>query len=118
MPSYLNAHRNRLCRRPQDPTLDFFGFAVKAQDLLNVAAQFELLGVHIGRCKEPSLYRLEPLAQLSAPKWAKTLGWSSKDDSMLLVGVHTHGLNNWERIIRDPALGLQEKLAGTDICVI
>lgn len=36
--------------------------------------------------------------------------WDSKDDAMLLVGVHKFGYGSWIQIRDDPLLGLQNKL--------
>ena len=39
--------------------------------------------------------------QLSIPKWGKACGWSPRDDAMLMLGVHWHGLAHWENIAAD-----------------
>ena len=39
--------------------------------------------------------------QLSIPKWGKACGWSARDDAMLMLGVHWHGLAHWENIAAD-----------------
>lgn len=39
--------------------------------------------------------------QLSIPKWGKACGWTARDDAMLMLGVHWHGLAHWENIAAD-----------------
>lgn len=44
-------------------------------------------------------FRLD--AVLTVPKWGKSCEWKPKDDSMLMLGVHWHGVAHWERIAAD-----------------
>lgn len=105
----------------QDVLLDFFGAAIKAQDLLNHLSQMRLLARKVDAImaagRDPSRsFRLEAAGVPPPPKWGKDprINWEVKDDAMLLLGVYYHGLGHWEEIIADDRLGLKDKLA----CVV
>eukprot|EP00027_Filamoeba_sp_ATCC50430_P005766 CAMPEP_0168547732 /NCGR_PEP_ID=MMETSP0413-20121227/4191_1 /TAXON_ID=136452 /ORGANISM="Filamoeba nolandi, Strain NC-AS-23-1" /LENGTH=886 /DNA_ID=CAMNT_0008578001 /DNA_START=270 /DNA_END=2931 /DNA_ORIENTATION=+ len=49
------------------------------------------------------------LSVKSVRDWA--CKWSSRDDAMLLYGVHKHGFGNWEAIQQDKSLGLSKKIS-------
>jgi len=94
-----------------DPQLDFFGVPVKAADLLTIVDKLDMLHKKLAVYKDrPGQYRLETASQLTAPKWGSAIGWTPRDDAMLLMGVHLHGLGSFEKIANDPGLGLEEKL--------
>ncbi|MEW5309897.1 MAG: hypothetical protein WDW38_001742 [Sanguina aurantia] len=79
--------------KAEDAILDFFGVAVKAQELLTHVSQFRMLARRISGLKDPpSLFKLDAGSQLPPPKWGKLLGWTAREDAMLLLGVHDHGL--------------------------
>jgi len=95
----------------REPLLDFFGAGIKAADLLNVIGKLKLLASKVEPYRQkPGLYRLDTAAQMPIPKWAAPMGWTPRDDAMLLLGVHIHGLNNWDKIAADETLGLSSKL--------
>lgn len=48
----------------------------------------------------------------SAPKWGRAIGWTPRDDAMLLLGIYWHGMAHWEHVAADARLGLSAKLAG------
>jgi chromodomain-helicase-DNA-binding protein 1 len=96
--------------------LDFYGAAVKAQELLNHVSSMKMLAKKVDALtaagQDPvRTFRLEANCIPPAAKWSKQLGWSTKDDAMLLLGVHFHGLGHWEAIIKDDRLGLSGLLA-------
>lgn len=43
---------------------------------------------------------------LTVPKWGKSCDWKPKDDAMLMLGVHWHGVAHWENIAADDRYGL------------
>jgi hypothetical protein len=45
---------------------------------------------------------------VAAPNWEK---WTSKDDVLLLIGIHKHGIGNWDKIQQDKDLGLSRKIS-------
>lgn len=97
--------------------LDFFGAAVKAEELLNHCGALKLLAKRVDALaaagQDPvRSFRLDAGSIPPAVKWGKQLNWSTKDDAMLLLGVHYHGLGHWEAIIKDERLGLGSLLAG------
>jgi hypothetical protein len=57
-------------------------------------------------------FRLEAGAVPPPAKWGKALGWTPRDDAVLLLGVFYHGLGHWEELVADARLGLQAKLGG------
>ncbi|XP_024377849.1 protein CHROMATIN REMODELING 5 isoform X3 [Physcomitrium patens] len=90
--------------------LDFFGVPVKSQDMLGRINELTLLGRRIKRFKDPvAQFRLKSHPRV--PSWSKVCDWSQVDDARLLLGVHYHGLGNWERIRLDERLLLVDKLA-------
>eukprot|EP00879_Flechtneria_rotunda_P012304 GHRR01012851.1.p1 GENE.GHRR01012851.1~~GHRR01012851.1.p1 ORF type:complete len:597 (+),score=210.52 GHRR01012851.1:462-2252(+) len=100
----------------KDPTLDFFGCAVKAGDLTHHLSCMALLESRVIALKaaqqDPATsFRLEAATVPPAVKWGKAIGWTPRDDAALLLGVYYYGLGHWEAVIRDPALGLSGKLA-------
>ena len=44
-------------------------------------------------------FRLD--AVLTVPKWGKSCDWKPRDDAMLMLGVHWHGVAHWEHIAAD-----------------
>ncbi|KAG1670416.1 hypothetical protein FOA52_010151 [Chlamydomonas sp. UWO 241] len=97
---------------PKDAILDFFGVAVKAQELAQHYAQLRYLercaSPHAG---QPGGFRLLAEWCLPAPKWGKPLGWSTRDDEALLMGVYLYGLGHWDKTAGDERLRLGDKLA-------
>lgn len=97
---------------PKDAILDFFGSPVKAEEFLTHLDMMRQLARQIESLKDPLHYRLDNCQQPSPPRWRKKIGWSSRDDAMLLVGVYLHGLGSWKAIAEDVSLKLARKLDG------
>lgn len=96
--------------------LDFFGVPVKAQELLNLLAQMKLLAKKLHALESsgqqlPRTFRLEASSIPPQAKWGKAIGWTPRDDAMLLLGVYWHGIGHWDALIGDERLGLADKLA-------
>jgi len=96
--------------------LDFFGVPVKAQELLNHLSQMKLLARKLTALEAasqslPRAFRLDAAGTPPQAKWGRAVGWTPKDDAMLLLGVYWHGMGHWEAIVGDPQLGLAEKLS-------
>lgn len=50
-------------------------------------SQFRMLARRISALKDPpSLFKLDAGSQLPPPKWGKLLGWTAREDAMLLLG--------------------------------
>ena len=93
-------------------TLIHKGVEFDPVEFLGRIATIEFLGAVVGEYEgNPLAFRVT--SPLKPPAWGK-VAWSSKDDSMLLLGVHRHGYGNWSKIIADPDLGLG-KLADTSV---
>ncbi|KAL0021888.1 hypothetical protein WJX77_011593 [Trebouxia sp. C0004] len=104
---FANAHISDPSAK--EPILDFFGVSVKAEDVPQQVERMYLLKKKIEAFAEPQRsLRLD--IQLSIPKWGKACGWTARDDAMLMLGVHWHGLAHWENIAADERLGLGDKL--------
>ncbi|KAI3840501.1 hypothetical protein MKX03_000788 [Papaver bracteatum] len=94
--------------------LDFFGVAVKANELLDRVKELQLLAKRIKRYQDPvAQFRL--LMHFRDPQWSKGCGWNQIDDARLLLGVHYHGFGNWEKIRLDSKLGLTWKIAPVEL---
>ncbi|KAL2653867.1 hypothetical protein R1flu_021995 [Riccia fluitans] len=90
--------------------LDFFGVPVKAQEVLARVKELAVLAKRVKRYSDPvTQFRLK--SHPKNPTWSKTCGWNQVDDARLLLGVHYHGLGNWEKIRTDDRLGLGDKIA-------
>ncbi|GIL73203.1 hypothetical protein Vretifemale_3383 [Volvox reticuliferus] len=100
----------------KDAILDFFGVSVKAAELLAVCSHLRLLAKKVAAAREPAAqnFRLDATSQLSVPKWGKAINWTSREDALLLLGVHLHGMGHWDKVAFDEALRphLADKLAG------
>lgn len=90
--------------------LDFFGVAVKAQELAERVRELQLLSKRIKRFNDPvSQFRLKTHPR--NPSWSKSCSWNQVDDARLLLGIHYYGYGNWERIRTDTKLCLTGKIA-------
>ncbi|XP_043690577.1 protein CHROMATIN REMODELING 5 isoform X3 [Telopea speciosissima] len=99
---------------PKGSLLDFFGVPVKANELLDRVQELQLLAKRIRRYQDPvAQFRL--LMHFRGPQWSKGCGWNQVDDARLLVGIHSHGFGNWEKIRLDPRLGLTKKIAPVEL---
>jgi hypothetical protein len=71
----------------------------QAADMISVVEKMEMLYKKLQPYQtKPSHYRLDTAAQMSAPKWGASIGWSPREDAMLLMGVCIHGLSNWDKV--------------------
>lgn len=90
--------------------LDFFGVAVKAQELAERVRELQLLSKRIQRYQDPvQQFRLKTHPR--NPSWSKSCSWNQVDDAKLLLGIHYHGYGNWEKIRTDSMLCLTGKIA-------
>lgn len=95
-------------KAPPPVMVDVLGENVNAQDLLRRCEHMELLGRKIGQMsKSDTQFRLR--RQVKAPAYG-AVKWKSRDDAMLLVGAHRHGLGNWTLIASDEDLELGDKV--------
>ncbi|KAI9402329.1 hypothetical protein POPTR_001G253400v4 [Populus trichocarpa] len=99
---------------PKGPLLDFFGAAVKANDLLSRVQVLQLLAKRISRYENP-IAQFRVLTDLKPSNWSKGCGWNQIDDARLLLGIHFHGFGNWEKIRLDERLGLSKKIAPAEL---
>ncbi|GMH36548.1 hypothetical protein BSKO_04416 [Bryopsis sp. KO-2023] len=97
---------------PKLAILDFFGAPVKAQEFSAHLKMVCLLATQIEALKDPLHFRLDASQLPAAPKWGKKIGWTSRDDAMLLLGSYFHGIGSWEAISNDVRLNLSRKLDG------
>eukprot|EP00803_Ostreobium_quekettii_P001086 evm.model.scf_853EXC.5 EVM.evm.TU.scf_853EXC.5 scf_853EXC:28406-44371(+) len=95
---------------PKEAKLDFFGEAVRAQHLLSHLNGMEVLAARIQSVKDPLNFRLDTSELPVLPRWAESVSWTSRDDSMLLLGVYFYGLGGWEKMAGDDRLQLGSKL--------
>ena len=102
------ASRKKLDVREQ--VVDFFGSSVKAAEHLNRHRELEELAQRAQRCRSVSEFTVERGAQMRAPTWGKEHKWGQRQDAMLLLGVHRHGLGNWEAVAKDIDLNLWDKI--------
>jgi chromodomain-helicase-DNA-binding protein 1 len=97
--------------KPKSPplaTVDVLGEQVNARDLVRRCEHMELLGRKIAQMStSDTQFRLR--RQVKAPAYG-AIKWKSKDDAMLLVGAHRHGLGNWTLIAEDVDLQLGDKV--------
>jgi hypothetical protein len=96
--------------------LDFFGVPVKAQELLTHLAHMRLLAKRLAALESagrdlPPTFRLDAASAPPQAKWGRAIGWTPRDDAMLLLGVYWHGMGHWEAIVGSERLGLGGKLA-------
>lgn len=96
----------------RDALLDFFGASVKAEEFIAHLDMMRQLAKRIESLKDPLHFRLDNCQLPAPPRWGKCIGWSARDDAMLLVGVYLHGLSNWRTIAEDTSLKLSGKLDG------
>ncbi|KAL5565845.1 hypothetical protein UlMin_029009 [Ulmus minor] len=96
------------------PLLDFFGVTVKASELLTRVQQLQILAKRISRYENP-IAQFRVLSHLKPANWSKGCGWNQIDDARLLLGIHYHGFNNWEKIRLDERLGLTKKIAPAEL---
>ncbi|KAJ6948287.1 protein CHROMATIN REMODELING 5-like isoform X2 [Populus alba x Populus x berolinensis] len=99
---------------PKGPLLDFFGAAVKANDLLSRVQVLQLLAKRISHYDNP-IAQFRVLTDLKPSNWSKGCGWNQIDDARLLLGIHFHGFGNWEKIRLDERLGLSKKIAPAEL---
>ena len=89
----------------------------QASDLLGVVEKLEQLHTKLHPYQSrPGTYRLDTAAQMSAPKWGAALGWTPREDAMLLMGVHIHGLNNWDKVRPQGGGGVGGNMAAVAFC--
>ncbi|XP_050881731.1 protein CHROMATIN REMODELING 5 isoform X4 [Lathyrus oleraceus] len=96
------------------PLLDFYGVPVKANELLIRVQELQLLARRISRYEDP-VAQFRVLTYLKPSNWSKGCGWNQIDDARLLLGVHYHGIGNWEMIRLDERLGLTKKIAPVEL---
>lgn len=96
-------------------SIDLFGEQANARDIVRRCAEMEVLERLVSGFKDgETTFRLR--AHVKAPLYG--VSWKMKQDSMLLLGVHRHGLGNWARIAADDDLELGSKMnIGGDYCV-
>ncbi|KAI9114496.1 hypothetical protein K1719_014724 [Acacia pycnantha] len=99
---------------PKGPLLDFLGVPVKANDLLNLVQELQLLAKCINRYEDP-IAQFRVLTYLKPSNWSKGCGWNQIDDTRLLLGIHYHGFGNWEKIRLDERFGLMKKIAPVEL---
>ena len=80
----------------QDAILDFFGAAVKAQELLLHSMHMRLMSRRVESSaaggRDPcATFKLDVALQMTVPKWGKLINWGPKDDAMLLLGEWARG---------------------------
>lgn len=88
------------------------GFEFDAAELLERVSSVNFLRSVVSEYKD-NLLAFRVTNPLKPPVWGK-ISWSSKDDSMLMLGVYRHGYGNWSKITADPDLALQ-KIANTQV---
>ena len=88
---------------------------MRAQQLLNHLDGMAALEERIQALKDPFHFRLDASQLPAAPKWARSVAWTTRDDAMLLLGVYFYGLGNWGKMAADDRLQLASKLQSS-IC--
>jgi len=97
--------------KKEGPILDFFGTVVKAAALLARVDDLAHLQTRVAQHAEPAdTFRIPSKALSRAADWSKNVGWTSKDDAMLVLGCNLHGYGNWAAFAADASLGLGGKI--------
>ena len=97
--------------KKEGPILDFFGTVVKAAALLARVDDLAHLQTRVAQHAEPAeTFRIPSKALSRAADWSKNVGWTSKDDAMLVLGCNLHGYGNWGAFAADASLGLSGKI--------
>ncbi|KAF5751614.1 Chromatin remodeling complex subunit isoform 1 [Tripterygium wilfordii] len=99
---------------PEGSVLDFFGVPAKANELLTRIQELQLLAKHISRYADP-MAQFRALSYLKPSNWSKGCGWNQIDDARLLLGIHYHGFDSWEKIRLDECLCLTKKIAPAEL---
>merc|ERR1719387_34259 len=90
--------------KKEGPILDFFGTVVKAAALLARVDDLAHLQTRVAQHAEPAeTFRIPSKALSRAADWSKNVGWTSKDDAMLVLGCNLHGYGNWAAFAATPA---------------
>jgi chromodomain-helicase-DNA-binding protein 1 len=80
---------------------------INAETVVSRCRDLKLLYSYLHPLDDPYTWRI-PIENIRP-----TLNWSGRwgpvDDSMLLVGCYLYGFGNWERMAKDPKLGLDGK---------
>lgn len=111
-PESLLGHNGSNSRsRGQEAHLDFFGFDVKAVDILALVRQMGILESKLGlensekghgsgsnaeECHPTKLY-LDSAERPPATAWMRGCNWTIEDDAALLLGAYRHGIGDWEK---------------------
>ncbi|QDZ20038.1 SNF2 family DNA-dependent ATPase [Chloropicon primus] len=96
--------------KKKDPTLGFFGSAVKVKSTKNLLEELKLVHEMVGVLDDPAKFRLGGGMLPRSPVWARKVAWSPKDDAMVVVGVFKHGFGSWDKMMVDESLGIAEKI--------
>ncbi|KAJ7558758.1 hypothetical protein O6H91_04G054500 [Diphasiastrum complanatum] len=90
--------------------LDFFGYPVKAQEILDRIRELTLLYKRVNHYQDP-ITQFCLRSHPKSPTWSRSCGWNEVDDARLLLGIYFHGFGSWEKIRADERLGLNKKIA-------
>lgn len=82
---------------------------INAQKVFDRVPQLTALVQEFEKYKDIYLYQVGEVDLFFTSKWDSSPPWTSRDDSMLLVGIYKHGFGNWKAIQDDPKLGLSTK---------
>ncbi|XP_049851147.1 uncharacterized protein LOC126325484 [Schistocerca gregaria] len=90
------------------PIITFLNVPTNAAQLLQRVSDLTELSNMISCYPDPLLFRVN----FTVKPWTQFAStWSSPvDDSMLLLGVHRHGMGQWAAISQDESLGLRSKI--------
>ncbi|KAI9176009.1 ATP-dependent DNA helicase Hrp3 [Blastocladiella emersonii ATCC 22665] len=94
-------------------TCDFHGVPINASQVVSRVRDLSLLGEvmrgYLGQRDVGELLSFRVTLHLKpVTNWSVT--WSSREDSLLVVGVYLHGFGNWMKIREDTRLGLADKM--------
>ena len=106
----IKAEEGASGKREKDPTMGFFGNAIKVHDTKNRLIELQAVDEMVGKLEDKEKFRIGGGMLPRAPVWSRKCRWSPKDDAMVLVGIHRHGFGSWDKVLGDEGLNISEKL--------
>lgn len=99
-------------KRNRGPSIKLGGVAVNAKSILACSEELDVLDDIIpSEEEERSKWTLD-LKRVKSANF--DFEWDITDDSKLLIGIYLYGLNSWEAIKIDTALGLSDKILSNE----
>ena len=109
----LKEKQNGKKQKEKDPTLGFFGNAIRAKDTKNRLLELKVMDEMVGQREDMENFRLGGGMLPRPPVWARKCDWTPKDDAMVLVGMFKHGWGSWDKLLSDSTLSISEKIVAS-----